>query len=148
LDEECENLLNDYKASGDPDIADHLIESLDSAKRKRWEESTANLDFTHSSRKCWNLIRRLGTAQQPVNPSCPAVSPNAVATHLVRVGNTPVDKTHQRSVRNEWRQFCRQKLTGQQPETTVSFQSEDLAIIISKLKTGTAAGYDNTFRNS
>jgi len=54
-----------------------------------------------------------------------------------------VDKTHQRSVRNEWRQFCRQKLTGKQPETTVLFQSEDVATVILKVKTGTAAGYDN-----
>jgi len=38
------------------DIADHLVESLDAARHKRWEETTANLDFRHSSRKCWNLI--------------------------------------------------------------------------------------------
>ena len=54
-----------------------------------------------------------------------------------------VDKVHQRNVRDEWWQFCRQKLTGQQSETPDSFQSEDLAALLSKLKTGTAAGYDN-----
>ena len=54
-----------------------------------------------------------------------------------------MDKAHQRNVRDEWRQFCRQKLTGQKSETPDPFQSEDLAAILSKLKTGTAAGYDN-----
>jgi len=34
-------------------------------------------------------------------------------------------------------------LTGQQSEITVLFQSEDLATVLSKLKTGTAASYDN-----
>ena len=38
LDEECQDLLKQYEESGDPDIADHLIESLDAARRHRWEE--------------------------------------------------------------------------------------------------------------
>jgi len=80
LDEECKALPEQYEASGDPDIADHLTESLDAARRVRWEESTANLNFTHSSRKwCWNLIHRLGAAQQPPVQSRPSVCPNAVA---------------------------------------------------------------------
>jgi hypothetical protein len=36
LDEECRTLLKQYEESGDPDIADHLIESLDAARRRRW----------------------------------------------------------------------------------------------------------------
>jgi len=38
LDKECQDLLKQYEESGDPDIADHLIESLDAARRHRWEE--------------------------------------------------------------------------------------------------------------
>ena len=50
LDEECQDLLKQYKESGDPDIADHLInsfdadhliESLDATHRHRWEELTS-----------------------------------------------------------------------------------------------------------
>jgi len=55
MDEEAKNLLEEYEDSGDPDIADHLIESLDAARRARWEESTAQMNFTHSSRKSWAL---------------------------------------------------------------------------------------------
>ena len=65
LDEECQDLLKQYDDSGDPDIADHLVESLDAARRHRWEELTSKVNFTHSSRKSWALIRRLGAAQQP-----------------------------------------------------------------------------------
>ena len=47
---ECQDLLNQYKESGNPDIADHLIESLDAARRHRWEEITTQMNFMYSSR--------------------------------------------------------------------------------------------------
>ena len=65
MDEEAKDLLEEYEDSGDPDIADHLIESLDATRRARWEESTAQMNFTHSSRKSWALLRQLGAAQRP-----------------------------------------------------------------------------------
>jgi len=58
-DEECQDLLKQYEESGDSDIADHLIESLDAARRHRWEELMSKMNFTHSSRKSWALIHRL-----------------------------------------------------------------------------------------
>ena len=51
MDNECQHLLEQYSNSGDPDIADHLVEYLDNARRVRWEEMTSSLDFTHSSRR-------------------------------------------------------------------------------------------------
>jgi len=44
LDEECQDLLKQYEESSDPDIADHLIESLDAARRHRCEELTSNFE--------------------------------------------------------------------------------------------------------
>ena len=44
LDEECQDLLKQYEESGDPDIADHLIESLDAARQHRWEELTSKMN--------------------------------------------------------------------------------------------------------
>jgi len=35
LNEQCQDLLKQYEESGDPDIADHLIESLDAARQHR-----------------------------------------------------------------------------------------------------------------
>ena len=55
LDEECRDLQKQYEESGDPDIGDHLIESLDAARQHRWEELTSQMNFTHSSRKRWAL---------------------------------------------------------------------------------------------
>jgi len=91
LDEGCQDLLKQYKESGDPDIADHLIESLDVARRHHWEELTSKMNFTHSSRKSWTLIRRLGVAQQPPKSTHSSVSANAVAAHLIQVAKAPHD---------------------------------------------------------
>ena len=35
MDEECQTLLQEYEDTGDPDITDHLIESLNAARCKR-----------------------------------------------------------------------------------------------------------------
>jgi len=131
------------RRNGRPDIADHLIESLNAARCKRWEETTANLDFTHSSRKCWGLIRRLGAAQQPAKLSRPIVSPNAVATHLVHVAKSPLVKGHERQVRNEWRQYCKLKISGETKDIPEPFQLSELESELKNVKSGTAADYDN-----
>jgi len=47
MDKEVAALLQQYEESGNPDIADNLIESLNAARRDRWEESTSQLNFTH-----------------------------------------------------------------------------------------------------
>lgn len=46
VDEESAALLQQYEASGDPNIADNLIESLNAARRAGWEESPSQLNFT------------------------------------------------------------------------------------------------------
>jgi len=55
------------------------------------EESTSQLNFTHSSRKSWSLIRRLdgGGAQRPAQVTRPPVSSSAVANHLGQVLKLP-----------------------------------------------------------
>ena len=51
MDEEAAALLQQYEESGDPDIADNLIESLNAARRDRWEESTSQLNITLKQEK-------------------------------------------------------------------------------------------------
>jgi len=74
------------------DIADHLIEPLDAARRARWVGSTARMNFTHSSQKSWALLRRLGAAQRPPQSARPLISANKVASHLVQVPTAPANK--------------------------------------------------------
>ena len=92
MTEECSDLLRQLEQSRDPDIADHLIESLDAARQLRWEETTAKMSFTRSSRKSWALIRKLGAAQQPPKPTHPSVRANSVAARLVQIAKAPLDR--------------------------------------------------------
>src|SRR6218665_2985728 len=77
--------VKEYEESEDPDVADLLIESLDRNRRERWEQNTASMSLTRSSRTSWNMIRRLGAAQQPTKAAHAQISPNAVASHLLKV---------------------------------------------------------------
>ena len=140
LDSECAALLREYESSGHPDIADYLIESLNAARCARWEKDTAGLDFTHSSRKSWNLIRRLGAAQQPPSQSHPLVTPNQVASHLLKVAKAPMEKNVRRQDRDEWRQYNRSKQAG---GGVKPFTVEELDKVLQKVRPGTTAGYDN-----
>jgi len=64
----------------------------------RCHASLHTLKFTHSSRKSWALIRRLGAAQQPPKTTHPSVSANAAAAHLIQVAKAPHDKKFERQV--------------------------------------------------
>jgi len=108
LDEECQDLLKQYEESGDPDIADHLIESLRVARRHRWEELTSKMNFTRSSRKSCALRRRLGAAQQPPKSTHPSVSANAIAAHLIEVAKALHDNKFECQVRMQGRTLLQQ----------------------------------------
>lgn len=56
---EMEELFKQYEESNDPEIADELLELLMAAKRAKWDKSTSEMCFKHSSRKSWALLRRL-----------------------------------------------------------------------------------------
>ena len=82
--------------------------ALDAARRDRCEELTSKMNFTHSSRKSWPLIRRLGAAQQPPKSTHPSVSANAVAAHLIQVAKAPHDKKFECRVRMQGRTLLQQ----------------------------------------
>ena len=140
LDAECQALLKEYEESGDSDVADHLIESLDAARQHRWEESTSQMDSSRSSRKSWALIRRLGAAQQPPKKNHPPVRANAVAAHLIQVAKAPTDKKFERKTRAERRKFLRRAPDKSSPPP---FTTSDMDSVLKLVKAGTAPGYDN-----
>ena len=57
---------------------------LGQKRRKRWNETIANIDFTHSSRKAWQTINRL-TRRSHKKKNCP-VHANKIASVLVQNG--------------------------------------------------------------
>ena len=101
-----------------------------------------SLDFTHSSRKGWNLIRKLSSGQQLPSSTRPSVKPNAVASHLVKVGKAPIEKQVKREIAKEWRAYRRRPLDeGTTTVTPISPKEVDTAL--KNMKCGKAPGYDN-----
>jgi len=62
LDAECQELLKEYKKSGDLDMANHLIESLEAAHQHCWQKAKSKMDSSWSSRKSWAFNHQLGAA--------------------------------------------------------------------------------------
>ena len=135
LDRVCKKLLAEYKRTGNVDVADRLIEALNNARKERWEETTKNLDLTHSSRKSWNLIRKLNNGQARATTARPCVKPNPVAKHLVDLGKAPFNSSRIQITKNEHRS------SQKAPKIT----TEELTNALKTLKNGKAAGYDNVF---
>ena len=92
-------------AAGDLDIAEHLLESLDAARRQRWKETTENLYFFHTSRKSWTLICRLGASERPPTQSHPPVRANAVTAHLINITKHHETNILNDGVHDQWLQF-------------------------------------------
>lgn len=55
-----EALYKQFEKQGDDEISNELLELLSAARKLKWEQQTQEIDFTHSSRKGWRLIRHLG----------------------------------------------------------------------------------------
>ena len=140
MNEEAKALLDEYEKSGDPDIADHLVESLDAARPARWKESTARMNFTHSSQKSWSLLRRLSATQRPFQSAGPPVSANKVASHLIQVTKAPANKTFERKVRDGWHQARQNSATD--PPRFQAISPGEVVSALGRMRLGTAPAYD------
>ena len=102
------------------------------SRRTRWEEMTSRskLYTRDSSRKGWNLIRKLSSGQQLPSATRPSVKPNAVASHLVKVGGkAPIENQVKREITKEWRAYRRQPLDeGTATVTPISPEEVDAAL--------------------
>lgn len=104
--EESETLYNEFVQSGEQEIADELITSLDAARKQKWIETVESLDFKTSSRKAWSVLRKLGEGGKIGNSNQP-IPPNKIATHIVQTSRTPGDKTYTRKVKSDLRTLKR-----------------------------------------
>jgi len=89
------------------------------------------MNFTHSSRKSWALIRRLGAAQQPAKSTHPSASANAVAAHLIQVLKAPHDNKFERQVRMQGRTLLQQISDKSLPHP---FTEEEISAALQKMK--------------
>lgn len=63
---DLERLYNEFEESGDPEISEELLDALNANRKEKWAKTTENMNFTRSSRKAWNILRKLGAAKNTV----------------------------------------------------------------------------------
>ena len=141
--QECEDLHEEFNNTGNSDVADRLLYSLNDARRKKWEKTVEHLNFTRSSRKAWSLLRKLSSGK-PLNERVVShPDPGAIAKRIVglsRPARQPFDK-------NITYHLNEVKKSQQAPlEVSRPFTSEELQVAVSALTVGkAAAGLDGIF---
>lgn len=140
--DECEELYQEYQLTHSNEKADELLQALNDHRRKKWQETTESLDFTHSSRKAWQLMKKLGADSKPER--CHHnISPNEVATRLLHNSKAAVNKNRTRLVKTQLRSKRAQLVPH--PELSREFTSEELEQALASVRINKAAGFDEMY---
>ncbi|XP_060524498.1 uncharacterized protein LOC132700921 [Cylas formicarius] len=136
--ENSDRLYQQFLDSGDGEIADELLHSLDKARRDKWTSTVESLDFKKSSRKA-SLLRKLGDDGPTARPNTD-IHPNKVASHIV---NTSRGKSIKQFTTNINKQLKHLKLTSPEESTfSCPFTIEEVNTAIKDTKSGKAPGLD------
>jgi len=96
------------------------------------------MDSSHSSRKSWDLLRKLGASQQTRKEN--SITPNAVESNLFKTSNIKPTKQKNVSIANEYKkelERCKDRST-----LIDSFIEKYVQIALKNVKNGKAAGAD------
>ena len=116
--------------------------SLKEGRCKRCSEETAALDFTHSSRLAWRLLRKLGGATHSKRQQ-PKVTANEVAHQLLLNGSVKKDRKQAKHIQKQQRDAL-----SDCPETSnlsQAFATYEISNALKVTKAGKAAGPDGIF---
>lgn len=133
-----DTLYHNYLKTGDQDIAEQLLSSLDAARQQKWSETVENLNFQTSSRKAWSLLRKLGGANAPQKQKAP-ISPNLVASHIVATSRAPRDKAHTKRVKKHLKTL---KSGLVETQHSRPFNVEEVVDALKEVSPGKAPGFD------
>ncbi|UYV64706.1 hypothetical protein LAZ67_3001719 [Cordylochernes scorpioides] len=97
-DKDTEELYRRYKDSDNEETAEMLINQLNSSRKEKWMQTVSNLDLTHSSRKGWDLLRKLGNAES-TNSFITNITPNQIARHLQTASKVKIPKRKKKAMK-------------------------------------------------
>lgn len=142
---ECTTLYEEYENGHDPDVADELIQCLDSSRREKWRELTESLNFQHSSKKAWSLLKKLDDCQPSQRRPLTSIKPNTIANRIVDLtrGSVGVNKEKTKAIKHELR--TRLSQAKQMSEFSRDFTISEISEALKETKTGKAAGLDGVF---
>lgn len=137
--EESQNLYEEYLETGESDIADELLLSLDVARRKKWTNEVESLDFKKSSRKAWSLLRKLGSDKLATR-QIHDFNPNKIASHIVATSRGACDKKFTTTIKRELKHL--KAACPSDTEYSAPFTPEEVSNAIKDIKPNKAPGTD------
>ena len=141
--ERSSTLLREYEQNREPATAEELLDSLREGRADRWKEIMENLDFKHSSRQAWKLIKKLDPDRTKPAGTIPAVGAEEIATEIKNRSKRTPDHTFKRRVRREYQQ----NFSSSPPTTEMSraVTSSEIVSAVKQIKNGKAAGVDGVY---
>ncbi|XP_072392446.1 uncharacterized protein [Diabrotica undecimpunctata] len=141
--DECKELLDQYEKSGDPEVGEQLLETLNSARTIRWRETLENLNFPHSSRTAWNLLRKLDSGTNNATANSTAPKPEDIGKRIANLSKPVIEKNHKGEVRFQLQEV---KIAQQQSLPIMKpIEPKQLAEALKLIKCRQAAGVDNIY---
>ena len=118
--------------------------SLKEGRCTRWSEAMSTLDFTHTSRRAWSPLRKLGGAPHNKRQQ-PKVTANEVAHQLLLNGFVKKGRKQAKHILKQQREAL-----SDYPETSnlsQAFTTDEIINALNATKAGKAAGPDGIFPN-
>lgn len=139
---ESTRLYQEFEESGNTEIADELLKSLDENRKQKWQKTLLGMNFTKSSRKAWSVLKKISCGSTP-HVVKSLISPNVVANRILKMSRAPSDKMHTKAIKRELRDLKLYSQPSSVYSQTVTI--EELTIALTSVKTGKAAGFDNIY---
>ncbi|CAK1587557.1 unnamed protein product [Parnassius mnemosyne] len=141
--EESEKLFDEYTRTGNHEIGDDLLKSLDGGRRNRWLDTVESMDFKASSRKDWRVLNGLAgkTGTNFRGGSAPLA--NAIANRIVEVSRVKGRKDDTRATRQ-----CAKQLKASLPidyQLSREFFQDETDRALKLLPPNKAAGFDGVY---
>ena len=124
------------------DIGRELLDELNICRKEKWTKGIEEMDFTHSSRKAWSMLKKLGCVNQTKAPSS-KISANDVASRLVQNSKQPLSKQRGKAVKKDL--YKKHKSLSMDDAYSGEFTMTELETAIQDLKTRKAPGFGNMF---
>lgn len=96
---ESEQLYEEFKKTGDHEIGEDLIRSLNDNRRNKWEKTVESMDFKTSSRKAWRVLNKLCGKSGNTCHTASKTLTNSIANQIVDVSRVKGPKADTKAIK-------------------------------------------------
>ena len=136
-------LLEQYEQTQDTNIAEELLESLQEGRRKRWQDTVEKINFQHSSRQAWNVLKKLNPDKPSNSPKASQVPVDAIAREIKQRSKHAPNYTFEKTIRKEYQRLYQSH--AEDGFSSIPVRQQEVELAIKQMKAGKAAGVDGIY---